>query len=60
MRKDTVLLNQYALIKQSTEAFKINALLNQARAGQRPAGAWFLEITFVRKVGMRVCMCVRP
>ena len=38
--------------------------LNQARAGHRPARAWFLEIAFVREVGMRVCVrvcvCVRP
>ena len=33
-------------------------LLNQARAGRRPARAWFLEITFVRDVGMRVCLRV--
>ena len=33
-------------------------LLNQARAGQRPARAWFLDIAFVREVGMRVCVCV--
>ena len=32
--------------------------LNQARAGHRPARAWFLEIAFVREVSMRVCMCV--
>ena len=39
--------------------------LNQARAGLRPARAWFLEIAFVREVSMRVCVCgcvvcVRP
>ena len=35
-------------------------LLNQARAGLWPARAWFLEIAFVREVGMCVCvwMCV--
>ena len=34
--------------------------LNQARAGHRPACAWFLNIAFVREVSMRVCvwMCV--
>jgi len=32
--------------------------LNQARTGRRPARAWFLEITFVRDVCMRVCVCV--
>ena len=25
---------------------------------RRPARAWFLEIAFVREVGMRVCVCV--
>jgi len=35
-------------------------LLNQARAGQRPACNWFLEIAFVHDVSMRVCVCVRP
>ena len=32
--------------------------LNQARAGRRPARAWFLEIAFVREVSMHVCVCV--
>ena len=34
--------------------------LNQARAGHRPARAWFLKINSVRIVGMRayVCVCV--
>ena len=32
--------------------------LNQARAGRRPAHAWFLEIDPVRIVGMRACVCV--
>ena len=32
--------------------------LNQARAGRRPARAWFLKIDPVRIVGMRVCVCV--
>ena len=33
--------------------------LNQARAGRRPARAWFLEITFMRtSVCVRVCVCV--
>ena len=31
-----------------------NYFLNQARAGQRPARAWFLDIDLVRKV----CVCV--
>ena len=34
-------------------------LLNQARAGRRPARAWFLEITFMRtSVCVRACVCV--
>jgi len=33
-------------------------LLNQARAGRRPARDWFFEIAFVRDVCMRVCVCV--
>ena len=33
-------------------------LLNQARAGRRPARAWFLKIDPVRIVGMRACVCV--
>ena len=32
-------------------------LLNQARAGRRPARAWFLEITLMR-TSVCVCMCV--
>ena len=32
--------------------------LNQARAGRRPARAWFLRIAFVREVSMRVCVDV--
>ena len=32
--------------------------LNQARASRRPVRAWFLEIAFVREVGMCVCVCV--
>ena len=35
-----------------------NSFLNQARAGHRPARAWFTGIAFVREVGMRVCLCV--
>ena len=43
--------------------------LNQARAGRRPARAWFLEITLMRTsvcvcvcvyVYVCVCLCVRP
>ena len=39
--------------------------LNQARAGRRPARAWFIEITSVRMyvcvyVCVCVCVCVRP
>ena len=36
--------------------------LNQARAGRRPARAWFLEIDPVRErlyACVRVCVCVR-
>ena len=33
-------------------------LLNQARAGHRPACAWFLKIDPVRIIGMRVRVCV--
>ena len=47
---------KYRLLAQSD-------LLNQARAGRRPARAWFLRIDPVRIVGMpvrvRVCVCVR-
>ena len=32
--------------------------LNQARAGLRPARAWFLKIDPVRIVCMRACVCV--
>ena len=32
--------------------------LNQARAGHRPAGAWFLIIDPVRIVSMRACVCM--
>jgi len=31
-------------------------LLNQARASQRSAHDWFLEIAFVRNVSMHVCV----
>ena len=40
-----------------------NIFLNQARAGRRPARAWFLEIDPVRErlyVCLRVCVCVCP
>ena len=33
-------------------------LINQARAGSRPARAWFLKTDPVRIVGMRACVCV--
>ena len=41
---------------------KLTTFINQARAGQRPAYVWFLEMTFVQEVGMHVCLsvCVRP
>ena len=34
------------------------AFLNQARAGHRPARAWFLKIDPVQIVGMRACVRV--
>ena len=34
-----------------------SAFLNQARAGRRPARAWFIEITSVRMYAC-VCLCV--
>ena len=42
-----------------------NNFLNQARAGRRPACAWFLEITLMRTsvcvcMCVCVCVCVRP
>jgi len=37
-----------------------HSFLNQSRAGRRPARDWFLEITFVRDVSMRMCVCVCP
>ena len=37
-----------------------NPFLNQARAGRRPARAWFLKIDPVRFVCMRACVCVCP
>ena len=37
---------------------KSYSLLNQARAGHRPAHTWFLEIAFVQEVSMCVCVCV--
>ena len=45
--------------RAAVSAIIINTyFLNQARAGLRPARAWFLEIAFVREVSMRVCVCV--
>ena len=35
-------------------------VLNQARAGQSAGACLFLEIAFVREVGMLVCVCPRP
>ena len=32
--------------------------LNQAHAGHRSVYACFLEIAFINKVGMHVCVCV--
>ena len=40
---------------------KYMLFLNQARAGRRPARAWFIEITSVRMyVCVSVCLCVHP
>ena len=39
--------------------YSVPVLLNQARAGHRPARAWFLEIVFVKtSVCVCVCLCV--
>ena len=49
-------------IQQSIEVL-LFCLLNQTRAGRRPAHAWFLEIDPVHErlyVCLRVCMCVCP
>ena len=48
-----------ALFIHKAKAYKIS-FLNQARAGGRPACAWFLKIDAVRIVGMRVRVCPRP
>ena len=38
----------------------LEIFLNQARAGLRPARAWFLRIAFVRELlCVCVCVCVR-
>ena len=43
------------------QAFTNEMLLNQARAGLRPARTWFLEITFMRtSVCVCLCVCVCP
>ena len=47
LAKSTSMISQYLAI-----------FLHQARAGHRPACAWFLKIDPVRIVGMRVCVCV--
>ena len=41
-----------------TQGGPLSMFLNQARAGRRPARAWFLKIDPVRIVGMRACVCV--
>ena len=46
-----------------TYIFISEEFLNQARAGRRPARAWFIEITLMRTsvcVCVCVCLCVRP
>ena len=60
----------YVLPKSSTyylTEYTTVSFLNQARAGHRPARAWFLEIDPVRerlyvclRVCVCVCVCVRP
>ena len=45
-------------IRSSKGHLNFFVFLNQARASERPACAWFLEIAFVCKVGMCVCVCV--
>ena len=42
-------------VKEQQQEFQV---LNQARAGHRPARAWFLKIDPVRIVCMRACVCV--
>jgi len=40
---------------QTCPRHSILEFLSQARAGQRPARDWFLEIAFVRDVSIFVC-----
>ena len=53
-------INIYAIIHLLICLLSIDLsnFLNQARAGRRPARAWFLKIYHVRIVCMRVCVCV--
>ena len=55
-----IIMNQDSAVRIGiANALEFHTFLNQARA-------WFLEIAFVREVGMRVCVdvcvcvCVRP
>ena len=49
-------------IHQTYSQLFINCMfLNQARAGRRPARAWFLSIVSVRMYAcVCMCVCVRP
>ena len=44
------------LIQSEISTILFKYFLKQAHAGQRPVCAWFLEIAFVRKVDMLVCV----
>ena len=48
---------QYSVGNEEISVFT-KLLLNQARAGHRPARTWFLEIAFVQEVSVCVCVCV--
>ena len=38
----------------------IQVIFKPGVAGRKLALVWFLEIAFVREVGMRVCVCLPP
>ena len=42
----------------NSQIFSATVFLNQARAGRRPAHAWFLKVELVRIVSMCVYVCV--
>ena len=57
----------YCITQSHIDTFKLDihvsqlpysGFLNQARAGCRPARAWFLKVEPVRIVSMCVCVCV--